>query len=554
MPRTGGVYSPPAGTKGVPNTTIQSVPYNTLIEDLTADANAPRPVTAGGTGATSASAARTALGVEIGTNVQAYDAGLQSIAGQTTVANQILYTTATDVYATTALTPFARTILDDADAATMRATLGLASIAASGSANDLVTGTIADARLPTSLSGKTFTSAVTAASLLTTAANQGIELGPAGIANTPFIDFHSSGANTDYDARILASGGSGATGNGALTYTSHGGHNFQGLAVFNSTGTFGGTLAGNQVITTNGEFIAKASGDRLLWFRTPTDVNRGLVYHQNSTGSLRLSLFNTSGVFSQELGVYEDGRSIWSGHVMRVGGAAASGEFQIFTNDTTDSYRMIGDNGGGLFIQKSNDRFGTNATTLMSWNAAGETDFFSTIYCNAVVTKNNGNGLNVKIGDDAWVGDLNASNSIRVWGQQAGNAGWIRFGGALNGFGVDAGSPDVIRYAGWLLQTDGNQYMPWAGLFLHQLFEQKAGIYTGSNRDETNFPIGHVILVETGNADVKERNSAHAIYLNSSYGYGFGGAGAQLAGTWRARGGYDSPGSGAWTYSFVRTA
>ncbi|WP_234803986.1 hypothetical protein [Ensifer adhaerens] len=554
MPRTGGVYSPPAGTKGVPNTTIQSVPYNTLIDDLTADANAPRPVTAGGTGATSASAARTALGLEIGTKVQAQNAGLQSIAGLTTVENNMLYTTGSDLYATTALTPFARTILDDADAATMRATLGLASIASSGSASDLATGTIADARLPTSQSGKTFTSAITAASLLTTAANQGIELGPAGIANTPFIDFHSSGANTDYDARILASGGTGATGNGALTYTSHGGHNFQGFAVFNSTGTFGGTLTGNQVITTNGEFIAKASGDRLLWFRTPTDVNRGLVYHQNSTGSLRLSLFNTSGVFSQEFGVYEDGRGIWSGHVMRVGGAAASGEIQIFTNDTTDSYRMIGDNGGGLFIQKSNDRFGTNATTLMSWNAAGETDFFSTIYCNAIVTKNNGNSLNVKVGDDAWIGDMNAPNSIRVWGQQAGNAGWIRFGGAQNGFGVDAGSPDVIRYAGWLLQTDGNQYIPYAGLFLHQMFEQKAGVYSGSSRDETNFPLGHLIMVSTGNGDVRERNSAHAIYLNSNYAYSLSPDGGQLAGTWRARGGYDSPGTGAWVYNFVRTA
>lgn len=60
MPRTGGVYSPPAGTKGVSNTTIQSVPYNAFVDDLTADANAARPVTAGGTGSTTASGARTA--------------------------------------------------------------------------------------------------------------------------------------------------------------------------------------------------------------------------------------------------------------------------------------------------------------------------------------------------------------------------------------------------------------------------------------------------------------------------------------------------------------
>lgn len=69
--------------------------------------------------------ARSNLGVAIGSNVQAYDAALESISGLTTSADQMLYTTGSDAYATTALTPFARTILDDANAAAAQSTLGL---------------------------------------------------------------------------------------------------------------------------------------------------------------------------------------------------------------------------------------------------------------------------------------------------------------------------------------------------------------------------------------------------------------------------------------------
>lgn len=93
------------------------------------------PISLGGTGGTSASEARTLLGVSVGSDVQAYDVGLQSISGLTTAANKMIYTTASDTYAVTDLTAFARTILDDADAATVRTTLGLDSAATTPSSD-----------------------------------------------------------------------------------------------------------------------------------------------------------------------------------------------------------------------------------------------------------------------------------------------------------------------------------------------------------------------------------------------------------------------------------
>lgn len=68
---------------------------------------------------------RTTLGVAIGSDVQAYDAGLNSIAGLTTAANKMIYTTNSDTYAVADLTATARTLLDDATVGDMRTTLGV---------------------------------------------------------------------------------------------------------------------------------------------------------------------------------------------------------------------------------------------------------------------------------------------------------------------------------------------------------------------------------------------------------------------------------------------
>lgn len=65
MARNGsGVYALPSGSTFVPNTTIQSAKVNEILTDLAADNNLARPITAGGTGATSASGARDNFGVD----------------------------------------------------------------------------------------------------------------------------------------------------------------------------------------------------------------------------------------------------------------------------------------------------------------------------------------------------------------------------------------------------------------------------------------------------------------------------------------------------------
>ena len=62
---------------------------------------------------------------ELNAEKQPLDAGLTSIAGLTTAANKMIYTTASDIYAVADLTAAGRAILDDADATAQRVTLGV---------------------------------------------------------------------------------------------------------------------------------------------------------------------------------------------------------------------------------------------------------------------------------------------------------------------------------------------------------------------------------------------------------------------------------------------
>lgn len=198
-------------------------------------------------------------GAAIWVSYQEYSTALASISSLTVTANKILYTTGTDVYSSTALTPFARTILDDADAATVRTTLGLGTIATQASN-------------AVSITGGTITNAtITGGSV-------------SGITDLAIAD-GGTGASTASDARTNLGLGTIATQNANSVNITGG--TVSGTTVSGYLPLTSGTLTNTLKISNANPRIELAGAD---------DIRRTSVYFSTSTNKSKLSYHNVGGI------------------------------------------------------------------------------------------------------------------------------------------------------------------------------------------------------------------------------------------------------------------
>lgn len=327
------------------------------------------------------------------------------------------------------------------------------------------------------------------------------------------------------------------------------------LRCFNSSGAQTGLfyVSSADIGTDRNTISVFNANDQALWFRAAGGQIRGGVYNYIS-GRTELRAYS-GGVLKNIIGMDETGQGFTYGAVWQWNSQGVATDVSINHRVSgTRSSRFYFAQGGNIYLQQSDDNYGSHFINVFTYERGGNILAFShRTRANGYLLNaagSNGGILNGN-GDGASFGTFNVS--INSW--------WgIGFVSDTDGacrivFDVRSGRMSAVETymtgnmymaSGTRYQQDGNiiftSGMTVYGGSLYDaigtVWNGKAGVYTGSNQDETNFPVGHTLVATNSGAT---RNQTNGVFLRTSSAAqyvtsGSPTAGAQLAGTWRHRG------------------
>jgi hypothetical protein len=152
-----------------------------------------------------------------------------------------------------------------------------------------------------------------------------------------------------------------------------------------------------------------------------------------------------------------------------------------------------------------------NVTVGVAGTAAVATFTTAGIVANSVSATNNNTGQNFKVGDDAWIGDVNNADTMSVRGQQNAANGYIVFGNADSTSTLGRAGSGPLTYLGAFSAT-GNI----TGNYFIGNGSQLTGIASGSSSNISNGTSNVNINTSGGNISFSVGGTANVVTLDNA--------------------------------------
>ena len=140
----------------------------------------------------------------------------------------------------------------------------------------------------------------------------------------------------------------------------------------------------------------------------------------------RIRFFETTG---SNRGAYIDLTSAGSGASSNLlaGGSSNSTPTNLSSSANSSTVSIFSDTGTDVVLTAANSTT-AGILTAVAQTIAGNKTFTNNVTADQIISANNGNGTNFKVGDDAWIGDVNISDTIQIMGQLNANQAYVIFG------------------------------------------------------------------------------------------------------------------------------